>query len=309
MRPGLLAFVIVMVLGAEAGLAAPPVSPEAAARARQLMMSAVAHQAAGENHKAIEELSWAIKSKALSHPDLARAAFDRGVAYDAMGKTTAALSDYSLALRADPALAPALNNRANVYRRLGRVREAQRDYEAALKCPGVQREYPYYGLGLIAEKLGDIETARDYFHKALAMNPAFALAAQGLAGLDRSERQAGQPELRKSPRVVSALTRTTEVPAGAGPVLRPAVEEGGGSAVMVQLGAYRDEETALAGWDKIAAASDGALRGYSPVTVTVDLPGKGKFWRLRTTVVSKATARKLCEALNKRQLACMLARD
>ena len=52
----------------------------------------------------------------------------------------------------------------------------------------VQAVYPYYGLGQIAEKLGDIETARDYYLKALTANPGYVPAAQSLTALNRARR-------------------------------------------------------------------------------------------------------------------------
>ena len=113
--------------------------------------------------------------KALSAPDRVRAIFDRGVALDALGRTKNAIRDYSDAIRLDPHFAPALNNRANAYRRLGKLNEAKQDYLAALACSDVAREYPYYGLAQIAEKLGDIDTARDYYTKPLSPIPPLPL--------------------------------------------------------------------------------------------------------------------------------------
>jgi tetratricopeptide (TPR) repeat protein len=268
-------------------LAAPAPAPSGDAFARGQMEAAIALEQSGRYREAIEQLSRAIAAKTLSDADTARALFDRGVAYDGLGNMRAAVADYSAALRLDADLAPALNNRANAFRRAGRLVEAKRDYWAALKCPSVAREYSYNGLGLITVAEGDRDAARGYFQKALAVNPNFGPAAQSLAALMDP---AAPPE-----------TKSAEAPAEK----KPAAATG---AVLVQLGAFQNEVMARAAWDKIAAASEDALRGFTPVTVPVDLPGKGRLWRLRTAVSDITAARKLCLTLLMHRQACVLAR-
>ena len=119
----------------------------------------------------------------LSKADRVRATFDRGVALDALERTGEAISEYSAALKLDAGFAPALNNRANAYRRLGKLADAKRDYMAALASANSSREYPYYGLGRIAEAEGDNNTARKYYVEALAANPGYVPASQSLAVL------------------------------------------------------------------------------------------------------------------------------
>jgi tetratricopeptide (TPR) repeat protein len=267
-------------------LAAPAPAPSGDAFARGQMESAIALEQSGRYREAVEHLSHAIAAKTLSDADTARALFDRGVAYDGLRNMRAAVADYSAALRLDANLAPALNNRANAFRRAGQLVEAKRDYWAALKCPSVAREYSYNGLGLITVAEGNRDAARGYFQKALAVNPNFAPAAQSLAALMDP---AAPPE-----------TKPAETPAE-----KPAVATG---AVLVQLGAFQNEAMARAAWDKIAAASEDALRGFTPVTVPVDLPGKGRLWRLRTAVPDITAARKLCLTLLMHRQACVLAR-
>jgi Flp pilus assembly protein TadD len=327
-----------------------------AAKARLLMNSGIAHERLGQPADALADFTQALASKALSPPDRVRAIFDRGVALDALGRTKNAIRDYSDAIRLDPRFAPALSNRANAYRRLGRLAEAKRDYLAALAAGNTAREYPYYGLGQIAEKLGDFDTARDYYSKALVANPAYALAAQSLTALNQSQRAAlalrpppakpvavAKPVAAKPAPTSHVAARATSVePASfvhlpsqkqppppvprlqpervaardiAAPPLRQTILEGGAKpppgppVAQVQLGAFRDQAMAAQSWDKIAAASDGALQGKSPVIVPVDLPGKGRLWRLRAAVGDKPGARKLCAALLAKGLACIVVRD
>jgi hypothetical protein len=87
---------------------------------------------------------------------------------------------------------------------------------------------------------------------------------------------------------------------------KPAAES---SAARIQLGAFRDQAAAMAGWNKIVAASGGVLQGKSPLLLSVDLPGKGRLWRLRVAVGDKSSARRLCAELATKGLACMPARD
>jgi tetratricopeptide (TPR) repeat protein len=205
-------------------------------------------------------------------------------------------------LRLDPSLAPALNNRADVFRRAGRLDAAQRDYAAALKCPGASKEYAYYGLGQIARQRGDARTAGAYFQRALAANPDFMLAAEGLTEvLPKTE-----SGLRPSQDDGGVLPAAAEMPA-----VKPETamaEPSGARTVLVQLGAFQTEASAHIAWDKTAAASGDALHGLTAISVPVDSAGKPRLWRLRTSVASRRAAESLCSALTRRQLACVLVR-
>jgi len=334
-------------LAVMAALAVPAcgeAGPQDAVQARRLMENGLDRERLGRHAEAVDEFTRALAGKALSRPDRVRAIFDRGVAYDAMGKTKAAIADYSAALRLDRAFAPALSNRANAYRRLGRLGEAKRDYLAALECPGALREYPYYGLGQIAESLGDSETARDYYLKAVATNPSFALAAGRLYAL-KPEKPAAPPPAAKpaaakplallvAPKPAESQPRASPPPKpvppqpaaprpaapkpppvterAPDPLLRQAIldtKAGRSASVPVQLGAFGSRDSALAGWSKIVAASGEALAGLSPAVVEVTLPGKGRLWRLRTGVADKAAAQALCAKLTSHGQACLLVRD
>jgi tetratricopeptide (TPR) repeat protein len=365
MRPGRLAGLAAMAVFA---LWAPlRAAPQNALQARALMEAGLAQERAGKHPEAAAAFTQALASTALAKPDRVRALYDRGVAFDALGKTKLAIADYAAALRLDRAFAPALNNRANAFRRLGRLSEAKRDYLAALNCPGALREYPYFGLGQIAESQGDNSSARDYYLKAVAMNPSFALAVTTLAALKpepvappKPVMVAAAPVLKppaQKPAVVAvapvlpppatkpavvavalkpqpvapkpassqpvSLTPASPPPAppqaalhpavaqsAPDPLLRKAILDGKTSKpVQVQLGAFASQETALAAWNRITAASGGLLAGFSPLTVEVDLPKKGHFWRLRTAVADKAAAQALCAKLTARGQACLLARD
>jgi tetratricopeptide (TPR) repeat protein len=101
-------------------------------------------------------------------------------------------------------------------------------------------------------------------------------------------------------------------------VLRPALDQPGRAAratrmiqggLDVQLGAWRSEGEASAGWDKARLRASGALDGFSPHVVTADLPGKGRYYRLRVSVTAGQSRMAFCAALSARGVACLPARD
>lgn len=270
-------------------------------RALNAFTAGIRELQAGRNVDAVAWLTKAISAHALKPEDAARALFDRGVAHDAMRDTQSAIADYSAALAINPAFSAALNNRANAFRRAGKFKDAKRDYLAALNSLEAKRQYSYYGLGLIAGQEGDPDGARLYFQKALAEDSGFSLAAEALAALSH-EALPVKLVVVSQPERPPTVERSREA-ARIGPVLRPTINETGRA--MVQLGAFRDEASAVAGWNKVVTASGGALDGLRPVIVSVELPGRGRFWRLRAAVGEVAAAKKLCKRLNELRLSCM----
>ena len=90
--------------------------------------------------------------------------------------------------------------------------------------------------------------------------------------------------------------------------LKPAVREGTGDSQTVQLGAWRNESDAADAWNRIVATGGNLLTGLSPQVVPVDLPGKGRFYRLRAGPVYQGVGRSLCEALRAKKLECVVVR-
>jgi tetratricopeptide (TPR) repeat protein len=229
------------------------------------------------------------------------------VAQDSAGNLTAALADYGEALKHDPGLAPAYNNRANIARRSGHFADAKRDYQAALDCPEGAREYPYLGLGLIAQAEGTSEAARDFFRKALAANPAFTQAAAALAAMEAAAKNQINAKI---PDKLAGDKSVTSKPVIAKPAIAnaagdPKPSTKAGARALIQLGAFGNEALAAKAWGAIAAAYPQALKGLAPLTVAVEVPGKGRLWRLRTAVTDKAAARSVCAALSEHGQACV----
>ena len=179
-----------MVIGASIALwtavgnAADAPGPADIDHGRQLIDAARALEKSGRQDDALVDYTAAIESRALGGEEQARAFFDRGLLLDGMNRLDDALQDYSAAIRIRAKFAAALNNRANVYRRLQRFGEAERDYRASLAAGNSEKQYPYYGLGQIAEAQGKGDQARAFYAKALAAAPDFAAASQKLARLD-----------------------------------------------------------------------------------------------------------------------------
>jgi len=101
-------------------------------------------------------------------------------------------------------------------------------------------------------------------------------------------------------------------------VLRPALDQAGRgphsanaakAATEVQLGAWRSEDEAHAGWDKARSRAGEALSGLSPHIVTADLPGRGRYYRLRVDVSAGQSRTAFCADLSAKGIACLPARD
>ncbi len=100
-------------------------------------------------------------------------------------------------------------------------------------------------------------------------------------------------------------------PAAARLDLKPAISEGTAAATgrTVQLGAWRSQGDAANAWSRIAAATGNLMAGLSPQVVPVDLPGRGRWYRLRTGPIESGNAPGLCAALKAKGLACIVVPD
>jgi len=315
----------------------------AADRSRLLLDRGLADQLQANPEAALADLTEAINAQALSPQEQARAFLERGLVLDGMNRLNDAIGDYGAVLRLTPNSPAALNNRANALRRQNRFDDARRDYLASLAADNPAPEYPYYGLGRIAESEGKTGVARNFYSRALAANPGYSLAAQRLTVLGGAASNADMITLKPPTDVITlkppkgvAPPQIVEVGNAAAalrppaaisvpryqvaaqptikpvdnsdrdgqPGLRPALDNPGGQ--QVQLGAWRLEAEAAAGWDHALKAADGALSGFSPHIVAADLPGRGRYYRLR---VVTPDGKQLCAILMAKGLACILARD
>ena len=318
----------------ETALAAPDLPrPE---QAQLLVDRGLAHELRGERPDALADFTTGIEMHALAPQAQARALFARGVTLDEQGRTNDALGDYTAAIRLVPGYASALNNRANVYRRGGQAGPARRDYLAALAAVNLHPEFSYFGLGQLAELAGDRSGARAFYAKAVAANPAYGEAQDRLSALGTAvdapitlrpppaaaplvlhpPQQAGvqtaslQPVRlhRPAPKAATPPRSSVGGAPGGDPVRRPALDSRETSAgPQLQLGAWRSQAEAEAGWAGAQRKAPALLQGLAHHVVPVDLPGRGRYYRLR--VRPQAGAAAVCARLEALGVECMAVRD
>jgi tetratricopeptide (TPR) repeat protein len=320
-------------------------------RARLRLYHGLAEELLGVRETATQDFTAALDSHALPPEQRAQALLQRGFLRDGDGKLNEAIADYSavIAMKGE-GLATALNNRANVYRRQNRFDAAKRDYHAAFGA-GSKGQYIWYGLGQIAEAQKDIPTARDYYARAIIVDPNYALASERLAALggapDSVVASPQAPIVLKPPAQETGGTMQPGAqPAGAdspGIALRPALDQSATASAPdetvkaavpdqtakpakpdrsvsrsvpdqsakgeVQLGAFRSEAEAKDGWTKAQAQAGAILAGHQSRVVVADLPGKGRYYRLRIGPPAGMSPRQFCDSLTAKGVGCFPVRD
>jgi len=316
---------------------------DASGRASLLLYHGLATELLGEHDSALRDLTQAIGMGALSPEDMGQAYLQRGFLREGLGQLDEAIGDYSAAIALKGySTATAFNNRGNVYLRRNRLMDAQADFLAALAAEGGQAQYSYYGLGRVAEMTGDKLAARNFYSKAVAIDggygPASArLSALGtplaasdpaepivlrppaapaagvslgvsLAGADAPIVLRPPPDKKQKPAIaLPAVPPSPFVPVNA-VMLRPALDQSddtAGQGSEVQLGAWRSAAEAAAAWSKARARADGALDGLNPHILEAEIPGKGRYFRLRVRPEQGKSGTELCAALEAKALACI----
>ena len=296
----------------------------ASQRGSLLLYRGLARELLGESDSALEDFTQAINTNALPPDEREQTLLQRGFLRDALGRLDEAVGDYGSVIKLQGAsLATALNNRANIYRRQNRLKDAERDYMAALSAGGNRAQYTYYGLGQIAEARRDVKGARDFYIKAASADPDYAAAAERLTALGapptgvvlapeekvvlRPPPQAPAEAVRKDiqPRPVRPVNftapRLVPVPQ---PSLRPAMDQAGTGGSQIQLGAWRSEAEARAAWERAKIVAGTVLDGLASQILMVDLPGRGRFFRLRVHLEGgKSSA--VCASLTAKGVACI----
>jgi tetratricopeptide (TPR) repeat protein len=312
---------------------------DVSARAKLLLYHGLAMELLGAHDAAFRDFTQAIDTGLLSPEDLGQAYLQRGFLREGLGQLDEAIADYGSAIALKGySTATAFNNRGNIYLRLGRLMDAQADYLAALAAEGGQSQYSYYGLGQVAETMGDRLEARGFYAKALAIDAGYAAASEHLAALGRPPDAAAQRIVLRPP--PNADTSTTIAPIILRPppgkkesvsiappavppspflpvnvlMLRPALDQHdvhvpAGQDSEVQLGAWRSAAEASAAWEKARTRADGALDGLSPHIQFAQIPGKGRYFRLRVRPETGKSGAQMCAELAAKALACFPVRD
>ncbi len=222
------------------------------------------------------------------------------------GATAWAQTDAQLRLQADSAVVETLPaiDRARQYlarglarKALGRAEEALVDLTLAinqLALPAPDQARALYNRGMLLENRGDRSNAQADYSGAMMLNPGLSAAAERLAALNGGAGPA-------------AATQRPPLRPATGLDLKPAIVESGRiTARQIQLGAWRSEAGANAGWQVVRQRADEILAEFRPHIVAVDLPGRGRFFRLRIGPMNKNKANEICTALKARGLDCLL---
>jgi tetratricopeptide (TPR) repeat protein len=197
---------------------------------------------------------------------------------DGQGRLEAAVGDYTAALSLEPRATYALNNRANVYRRQNRYAEARRDYAAALEAGTPNPQYPWYGLGQIAEAENDPQTARTLYYRVLTADPSFQLARERLLAL-------------------AALTKdSVGLAADVGPIIMQPPPSRDESTIVLRAPPKAESVTV------VAVSSPGRVRAASFQNVQMPrprsgapVPAPGRGAPLRPAIVESGEARALVQ--------------
>jgi cell division septation protein DedD len=121
-----------------------------------------------------------------------------------------------------------------------------------------------------------------------------------------------QPKLSAPPKAIAATQpkpAATPKAAAAAPPKPVATAKPAAGAYLLQIGAYKSEDEALAAWKTYQAKHAALLAGFSPDVQKADLGEKGTWYRLRiSSFADKDAALALCERLKSQNGACFLAR-
>lgn len=316
-------------------------------RGRLLLYRGLAQELLGDGDKATADFTAALDQRGLAADDRAQALLQRGFLRDGQGRLAEASADYTavIALKAG-GVATALNNRANILRRQNRLTEARRDYLAALSGGRSQYSYyglgqiaeaqhdilaarGFYaravaadpGYALASQRLAALGGAPEgvipaegpvvlkpppVILKPPPASPSFTPApgqAEAILLRPPASRPEAAPVVLKPPRRARA-----PAPAAGPATLRPALDAPrAADGPEVQLGAWRSEAEARTGWTRAKAQAGAALAGLAPHIVTADIPGRGRYFRLRTRASGEAAA--FCARLMAKGLNCFPARD
>ncbi|HEY4942162.1 MAG TPA: SPOR domain-containing protein [Rhizomicrobium sp.] len=265
----------------------------------------------------------------LLEPKFAAALNNRGNAYRRLNRLAEARADYQASVAAANAHLEYPNfGLGQVAEAAGQIDEARGYYRAALAA-NPQFELASQRLNALGN--GAPATVAPPADNTVHLHPPGQAAANANPTDDgtvhlRPPRRAGvdadlpanaevhlRPPGERAIRLHPPRAARAAPPPGPAPGLdlKPAFSEGGGSTVSqtIQLGAWRSEADAADAWNRINSTGGNLLAGLSPQVVPVDLPGKGRYYRLRAGPIYPGNAPGLCVALKAKGLACVVVAD
>ncbi len=164
-------------------------SPEALANA--LINRGLAFQHLDQHSAAIDDYTAALRLDAMSASLRAMTLYNRGLSQHKMNQPALAIEDYTSALFLDSSFAHAYLSRANLLRDSGQYLFALSDYEKAARFKHPDTARVYFGEALAYAALKRPVESKKSLDRALSANPSFAPALKHLAGL--SGKPAGAP--------------------------------------------------------------------------------------------------------------------
>jgi Tfp pilus assembly protein PilF len=156
-------------------------SAENIAQAWELLQQGYRAQMNGEYDHAI-----ALYKNSLEKHPTAEAHTFLGWTYHFQGKIEEAIAECKRAIEVDPDFGNPYNDIGAYLIDLKRYDEAIPWLERALEAPRYEpRHYPYFNLGRVYYSKGMINRAREYFQKALDIEPDYTLARQAIENIRR----------------------------------------------------------------------------------------------------------------------------
>ena len=178
----LLVFAAMLCLPSVAPAASPgPPLVDACLRAVELAKST-------EQQKAIEQFTICLDQPGLADEVRAGILVDRGNSYNNTGQPDLAITDFSRAIKLDPANSVALNNRGNTLKSRGRHDEALTDFAKALKLAPTNtmiynnRANTYKAMGQYGRAAADLD-------KAIELDPSNPITYYNRACLESARKK------------------------------------------------------------------------------------------------------------------------
>jgi len=156
--------------------------------------SNAAAQAQRTGHAGINDLETcgaAVDRAWTTARETALAFVDRGTLYLVRGENDKAISDFSQAIKADPALASAYNDRGVALSAQHRQAEAIADFSQALALKADNAGQVAFNRAMAYEDTGDLKRAYLDYRKAAELNPGWDQPARQLARFNVSHAPAG----------------------------------------------------------------------------------------------------------------------
>jgi tetratricopeptide (TPR) repeat protein len=183
---------------------------------------------------------------------------------------------------------------------LGLKNEALADLTLAINQRALSARHQaqaLYNRGLLLEEMSDAKNAAADYMGALSLDPGLEQASARLNVLNKLLSSSSQQRSR---------TPSAQFISSSVPFLKPAIPERSEETLLeVQLGARRTRAEANDEWNEIRARAGDLLQEFTPNIFEADVPGKGRYFRLRLGPMNKKTATQLCSELKSRGLACI----